>query len=219
MTTVRPRPAAGALDAADAHDELSVVDLVDRLLEKGAALTGDVVLSVAGIDLVRLGLRAVLQGIDDESGRPRAVPSGTREAAAAPRALSESGRSTEPVGTAVPVHRAGTVARARAAGEVGGIAAPLPYVPRRRDGRVAFQPGDVERGLVQLVLTVVELLREVLERQALRRVDTGSLGGPDVERLGRAFLELEQRMEDLKRHFGLTDDDVALRLGVVRDVG
>ena len=74
-------------------------------------------------------------------------------------------------------------------------------------------PENVERGLAQLVLTIVELLRQLMERQAIRRVEAGGLDDETVERLGRTLMALEQRMEELKRVFGLTDEDLNLDLG------
>jgi len=74
-------------------------------------------------------------------------------------------------------------------------------------------PESVERGLAQLVLTVVELLRQLMERQALRRIDAGDLTAAEIERLGRTFQALAQRMEELKEIFGLRDEDLNLDLG------
>ena len=71
----------------------------------------------------------------------------------------------------------------------------------------------LERGLAQLVLTVVELLRKLMERQAVRRVEAGTLEPERVERLGRAFERLQQQMSELKQQFELGDDDLTLRLG------
>ena len=79
--------------------------------------------------------------------------------------------------------------------------------------RVNADPESVERGLAQLVLTIVELLRQLMERQALRRVDLGTLSDEQVERLGRTFMELDRRMEELREQFGLTVDDLNLDLG------
>ena len=79
--------------------------------------------------------------------------------------------------------------------------------------RVEADPESAERGLVQLVLTLVELLREIVERQALRRVESGSLDEETVERVGRTLMALEQRMQELKDHFGFEDDDLNLDLG------
>lgn len=79
-------------------------------------------------------------------------------------------------------------------------------------GRVELDPEKVEKGLVRLVLMLIETLRQVIERQAIRRVEAGSLTDDEVERLGLTLLRLEEKMEELKRHFGLDDADLALKL-------
>jgi Gas vesicle protein K len=79
--------------------------------------------------------------------------------------------------------------------------------------RVNADPENLERGLAQLVLTVVELLRQLMERQALRRIDGGTLSPAQVERLGRTFMELDRRMEELRLTFGLDEEDLNLNLG------
>jgi hypothetical protein len=71
----------------------------------------------------------------------------------------------------------------------------------------------VARGLAQLVLTLVELVRQLMERQAIRRVEAGGLSADQIERLGQALMALEQRMEELKEEFGLTEEDLNLDLG------
>ena len=87
--------------------------------------------------------------------------------------------------------------------------------PMRSIGNRRFDadPESLERGLAQLVLTIVELLRQLMERQALRRIDGGTLSDEQIERLGQTFMKLEQRMEELKREFGLEDHDLNLDLG------
>ncbi len=72
---------------------------------------------------------------------------------------------------------------------------------------------NVQAGLVQLVLAVVELIRQLLERQALRRIDAGSLSEEQIERLGVTFLRLQEQMDVLKKQFDLTDEDLNLDLG------
>jgi Gas vesicle protein K len=79
--------------------------------------------------------------------------------------------------------------------------------------RVSADPETVERGLAQLVLTLVELLRQLMERQALRRMDQGTLDDDEIERLGRTFMKLSERMDELKAEFGLRDEDLNLDLG------
>lgn len=79
--------------------------------------------------------------------------------------------------------------------------------------RIALDPESVKKGLGQLVLTLVELVRQLLERQALRRIEGGSLTEQEVEVLGLTFLELNEQMQRLKQEFGLTDKDLNLDLG------
>jgi hypothetical protein len=92
----------------------------------------------------------------------------------------------------------------------------LPELDRLERGlsrRIEADPENVERGLAQLVLTVIELLRELMERQALRRVEAGGLDDEQIERLGRTLMLLSERMDELKEHFGLDDEDLNLDLG------
>ena len=79
--------------------------------------------------------------------------------------------------------------------------------------RLDADPETVEKGLVQLVLTLVELLRQLMERQAIRRVEAGGLSEDDVERLGRTLMLLEERMEELREHFDLEPEDLNIDLG------
>jgi len=79
--------------------------------------------------------------------------------------------------------------------------------------RVVLDPDKVERGLAQLVLTVVELLRQLMERQALHRVENGTIDDAAIERLGLTFMRLDERMDELKATFGLSDDDLNIDLG------
>ena len=87
---------------------------------------------------------------------------------------------------------------------------PGTLAPRRR---IDADPESVERGLVSLVLTVVELLRQLMERQALRRVDQGTLSDEQIERIGSTLMALESRMTELRDHFGLAPEDLNLDLG------
>jgi hypothetical protein len=85
--------------------------------------------------------------------------------------------------------------------------------PKAGKNQIAFQPEDVKQGLGKLVLTVVELLRELLERQAIRRMDAGNLTDLEVERLGSTFLQLSEQVEVLKVAFGLEGEDLNIDLG------
>lgn len=91
-------------------------------------------------------------------------------------------------------------------------APPEPSAPVRRH-RIDADPESVERGLVSLVLTIVELLRQLMERQALRRVDDGTLSDDQIENIGWTLMSLEQKMAELRDHFGLDPEDLNLDLG------
>src|SRR5947208_10079186 len=109
----------------------------------------------------------------------------------------------------------------RILGRSGELEPVLGELERLRDAfprRVNADPEKVEKGLAQLVLTLVELLRQLMERQALRRMEQGTLTDEQIERLGETFMKLEQRMEQLKAEFGLTDHDLNLHLGPLGDL-
>jgi hypothetical protein len=95
--------------------------------------------------------------------------------------------------------------------------APIGSELERLDGalrrRVNADRENLEKGLAQLVLTLIELLRQLMERQALRRIDGGSLTPDEVERLGETFMLLEERMNELKEAFEIEDEELNLDLG------
>ncbi len=111
--------------------------------------------------------------------------------------------------------------RSKLLGDPGGLGDALPAIEAFPDAltrRVNADPEHVEKGLAQLVLTVVELLRQLMERQALRRIEGGTLNEDEVERLGVALMKLEGRMQELKEEFGFEDADLNLNLGPLGDL-
>lgn len=101
------------------------------------------------------------------------------------------------------------VAHEGAAQEVAQLRRLAAHLPER----INADPERVEQGLAQLVLTLIELLRKVLEHQAVRRMEGGTLSDAEVERLGLALLKLSERMDELKVTFGLRDEDLQIDLG------
>ena len=79
--------------------------------------------------------------------------------------------------------------------------------------RINADPEKVEQGLAKLVLTLIELLRRLLEKQALRRMAGGDLSPDEIERMGLTFQRLEEKMAELRAHFGLSQEDLNLSLG------
>lgn len=84
--------------------------------------------------------------------------------------------------------------------------------------RIMIDPDKVGRDLARLVLGVIELLNDLMERQAGRRVESGALSEEEIERLGQTFLALQVRMTELKAAFGLEGEDLTLNLGPLRDL-
>lgn len=84
--------------------------------------------------------------------------------------------------------------------------------------RINADPEKVEQGLAKLVLTLIELLRRLLEKQALRRMAGGDLTPDEIERMGLTFLRLEEKMAELRAHFGLSQEDLNLSLGPLGDL-
>lgn len=82
-----------------------------------------------------------------------------------------------------------------------------------RTARLKLDANHTQNGLGQLVLTLVKLLHELLERQAIRRIETGSLSDQQIERLGLTLMRQAQEIERLRKEFGLEEDDLNLALG------
>ena len=89
----------------------------------------------------------------------------------------------------------------------------LSQIDGPRTHRINADHATAEQGLAKLALTLVELIRQLLEKQALRRIDAGSLTDEQIERMGTVFLQLAAKMEDLKAAFNLQDEDLNLDLG------
>jgi hypothetical protein len=96
--------------------------------------------------------------------------------------------------------------------------AQLAQIQQMRPQRIQADESNVEQGLAKLVLTLIELIRRLLEKQAIRRIEAGSLTDDQVERMGETFLKLEQKMNELKATFGLEDEDLNLSLGPLGDL-
>jgi hypothetical protein len=82
--------------------------------------------------------------------------------------------------------------------------------------RISADAEIVENGLAKLVLSIVELVRRLLEKQALRRMDAGNLTEAEIERLGNALMKLEEKMAELKSTFGLGDEQLNMKLGPLK---
>jgi gas vesicle protein GvpK len=84
--------------------------------------------------------------------------------------------------------------------------------------RIAADSEAIENGLAKLVLSIVELVRQLLERQAIRRMDAGRLSEEEIEQVGLALMKLEEKMEEMKQVFGLSSEDLNLSLGPIHTI-
>ncbi len=84
--------------------------------------------------------------------------------------------------------------------------------------KIDANPENVEKGLAKLVLTIIELLRKLMEKQSMRRIEGDSLTEEEIERLGETLMKLEEKMEELKGIFGLEDEELNLNLGPLGDL-
>ncbi len=86
-------------------------------------------------------------------------------------------------------------------------------IEKTATSRINATPDNAEHGLAKLVLTLIELIRKLVEKQAIRRVEGDSLSEDEIERLGETLMKLETKMDELKDVFNLTDEDLNLDLG------
>ena len=135
----------------------------------------------------------------------------TRRATSAPSKPRDAGSETRPGKVLVD-----TASSPEFADELPSAQGAIP--PPSPAPRIKVDPEKVEQGLAQLVLTLIELLRRLMERQAVRRIEAGSLSDEEIERLGQTFIKLQERMDDLKEIFGLQDEDLNLNLGPLGDL-
>jgi len=193
-----------SLDDIFGEPRVELSEVLNHILDKGVVLKGEVMLAVADIDLIRLDLGLLLTAVESAMRVPR-VPGARTLGLAAPRGESRtpaaSGSTMESqVVDSLDAPRDATVA-------------PLETVAESLPQRLNTDPDKIENGLAKLVLTLIEVLRKVLEHQAVRRMEGGHLSDAEIEKLGVALLRLNDRMQDMKGIFGLTDDDLQIDLG------
>jgi hypothetical protein len=94
----------------------------------------------------------------------------------------------------------------------------LEKLQERFPRRIDANPQNVEKGLAKLVLTLIELIRQLLEKQAVKRMEGGSLSEDQIENLGMTLMKLEDKMKELRMVFGLEEGDLNINLGPLGDL-
>jgi hypothetical protein len=193
-----------SLDDLFGEPRIELSEVLNHILDKGVVLKGEVMLAVADIDLIQLDLGLLLTAVESATRRPRVSGARTLGLAAArpqSRVEASSGSTME----------SQVVDSLDAPGDA--PVTPLQRVAESLPQRLNTDPDKVENGLAKLVLTLIEVLRKVLEHQAVRRMEGGHLSDAEIEKLGVALLRLNDRMQEMKGIFGLTDDDLQIDLG------
>ena len=193
-----------SLDDIFGEPRVELSEVLNHILDKGVVLKGEVMLAVADIDLIRLDLGLLLTAVESAMRVPR-VPGARTLGLAAPR---KEARTAAASGSTMESQVVDSLDAPRDA-----TVTPLETVAESLPQRLNTDPDKIENGLAKLVLTLIEVLRKVLEHQAVRRMEGGHLSDAEIEKLGIALLRLNDRMQDMKGIFGLTDDDLQIDLG------
>lgn len=170
---------------ANRNDNVTLVDALDKVLEKGAVINGEVVIRVADVDLVFLGLRLILTSIskaEELSGK----------------SFGNSGRelTSEDIEYIERLQR-----EIRKAEE---------NIPKLID---LGNPKKTEQGIAKLILTLVELIRKLLEKEAFRRVKRGTLSPVEIQKLGLSLKAVKKKIEEVQAIFGIEEEELNLDLG------
>lgn len=169
--------------------KVTLIDALDRVIDKGAYVDGELVLRVADVDLIFIGLRLIVTSISNAER----LKAGTRMGHA-------ENPSTEDLTHIRKLEQ-----------QLRDIEASLPKIID------AGNPEKAEKGIAKLVLTLIELIRQLLEREAVRRIDIGTLSELEMQKLGLTFKALEKKMQQLKLMFGIKED-LNLNLGPLGDL-
>ncbi len=167
------------------NDRVSLVDALDKVLEKGVIISGDIMIKVADIDLVYLGLRLILTSIskaEELSGKSFSDP--------------DKELTPEDVDYIKKLQR-----EIRKAEE---------NIPKLID---LGSPEKTEQGLAELVLTLIELIRRLMEKEAFRRVKSGSLSRGEIQKLGLSLKAVKKKIKEIQAIFGIEDEDLNIDLG------
>ena len=167
------------------NDKVTLVDALDKVLEKGAVINGEVIIRVADVDLVFLGLRLILTSIskaEELSGKSFINPD----------------RELTPKDIEYIEKLQKEIKRAEE------------NIPKLID---LGSPRKTEQGLAQLILTLVELIRKLMEKEAFRRVKRGTLSSAEIQKLGLSLKAVKKKIKEIQAIFGIEDEELNLDLG------
>jgi hypothetical protein len=202
------------------NQRVTLLELLDRLLDRGVMVKGEILLSVADIDLVYLNLGLLLSSVKTVENATRR--SGRRDRKVISRQTSSQGeflhapQLEEENKERVSKPLSKENGQSNGSGKTRDTTLPSAMssgTKKISKARTDIDHKNVEKGLVKLVLTLVDLIRKLMEKQAIRRIEDGQLNDEEIEDLGNTFLLLDEKMGELKKKFGLKDEDLNLDLG------
>jgi len=164
-----------------------VTDVLDKVLEKGAVINGDLVITLADVDLIFVGLRLILTSIskaEEISGR------------------TFGKRNREP--TIEDMEYIETLQE-----EIRRIER---NIPKNID---LGHPQRAEKGLAKLILTLVEVIRRLLEKESYRRVKGGTLSAIEIQKLGLSLKAIKKKIKEIQTIFNIEDEELNLDLGPI----
>jgi len=167
------------------NDNVTLVDALDKVLEKGAVVNGDIVIRVADVDLIFLGLRLILTSIskaEEVSGKSFSNP----DKEFTPEDIEYIKRLQREIKKAEE------------------------NIPKLIN---ANSPKETEQGLAKLVLTLVELIRRLMEKEAFRRLKRGMLSPVEIQKLGLSLKAVKKKIKEIQAIFDIDDEELNLDLG------
>ena len=166
------------------EERVTLIDALDKVLEKGAVLDGELAIRVADVDLIFIGLKLLITSISRteelRKGQGAQDQEMTREDREYIRVLENEIKKAER------------------------------NLPRIIE---ASEPKKAEKGIAQLVLTLVKLIKELMYRETKRRIEKGNLSEVEIQKLGLTFKALDKKIEEMRAIFGLEDEELNLELG------
>lgn len=164
------------------EERVTLIDALDKVLEKGAVLDGELVIRVADVDLIFIGLKLLITSIS----KSEELRSGQADQAMT-RADREYIQALE--------------------NEIKKAERDMPKIIEASDSKKA------EKGIAQLVLTLVKLIKELMYRETKRRIAKGNLSEVEIQKLGLTFKALDKKIKEMRIIFGLEDEELNLGLG------
>lgn len=167
------------------NEKVALADVLDKVLDKGAVINGEIVLSVGDVDLVFLGLRLILTSI-------------SRAEEISGKSFSDYDKEFTPEDTEYIERLQREIRKAEE------------NIPKH----IEFgNPGKTEQGLAKLILSIVELIRRLMEKEAFRRVKGKTLSPVEIQKLGLSLKAVKMKIKEMQAVFDIEDEELNLDLG------